>query len=107
MLKIKKGKSSGIRNGKNSKGMNWWGIRRTEARIGRNGFRQGALGKNIGFNSCELGVSSLHQKVSPEFGSGIGSITYSTEMTKIPLTSPRNWQGNEAFVWRWGEENHL
>lgn len=56
MLKINKGKSSGTKNGKNLKGMNWWEIRRMEVRMGGNGFRKGSLGENNDFKSCELRV---------------------------------------------------
>lgn len=69
-INSKKEKSSGIRNEKNSKGMNWWGMRRAEVRIEGNGFiLGGAVGKNTGFNSHGLGVYPLYQPAGPGFGS--------------------------------------
>lgn len=40
-LKIKKGKSSGTFYENNAKGISWWGMRRTKARIDGNGFIRG------------------------------------------------------------------
>lgn len=55
-FKIKKGKSLGTRDGKKSKGMNWWGMKKTKVRKEENGFSQGILGKKYCLNSYRLGV---------------------------------------------------